>query len=103
MGALRNRVENRLKVIGTEYEGTFDEGEVIKVENCRRKWREDGGEEGGRIRAYRRYCKEDVEDIGTSTKVETAERHGGDGLECTDDIVKKTFRRISRRIQGEDD
>jgi hypothetical protein len=27
-----NRVENGLKVIGTGYEGTFDEGEVIKIE-----------------------------------------------------------------------
>ena len=32
MGALKNRVENGLKVIGTGYEGTFDEGEVVKIE-----------------------------------------------------------------------
>jgi hypothetical protein len=51
---------------------------------------------------YRRYCKEDIEDIETSTKVETAERHGGDGLECIDDIVRKTLN-ISRRIRSEDD
>jgi hypothetical protein len=51
---------------------------------------------------YRRYCKEDIEDIEANTKVETAERHGGDGLECIDDIVKKTLR-ISRRIPSGDD
>ena len=55
-----------------------------------------------RIRVYRRYRKEDIEDIETSTKMETAERHGGDGLECIDDIVQKTLR-ISRRIQSGDD
>jgi len=64
--------------------------------------RENGGKDEGRIRAYQRYCKElDIEDIETSTKVETAERHGGNGLECIDDIVKTL--RISRRIQSGDD
>jgi hypothetical protein len=75
---------------------------VIKVENCRRTCGENGGEDRGRIRAYRRYCKDDVEDIERSTKVETTERHEGNGLECIDDIVKKTLR-ISRRIPGGDD
>jgi hypothetical protein len=61
----------------------------------------DGGEDEGWIRAYRRYCKEDIEDIETSMKVETAERHAGNGLECINDIVKTL--KISRRIQSGDD
>jgi hypothetical protein len=61
-----------------------------------------------RIRAYRRYCK-DIEDIETNTKVETAERHGGDGLfrvyrrYCKEDIENietNTKRRRLRRKRG---
>ena len=45
-----------------------------------------------RIRAYRRYCKEDIEDIAASTKVETTEKKEGKETERNEIGDKKTER-----------
>ena len=78
-----------LKVEANGVRGYIDEGEVIKVENCRRKCGKDEGKDEGRIRAYRRYCKEDVEDIEASTKAETAKKMEGEGDGAERDVGNK--------------
>ena len=81
--------------------GYIDEGEMIKVENCRQECGKDEGRDEGRIRVYRRYCREDVEvDIETSTKVETAERHGR-GDETERNGIENKNRKTEERVDCE--